>query len=160
MQSSAKTVGEYLKSLPADRRAAISAVRKVILANLPEGYEECMSYGMIGYVVPHRIYPAGYHCDPSLPLPFANLASQKNHMALYLMCCYGDKATDQWFRQAWAAAGKKLDMGKCCVRFKRLEDVSLEVIGQLIARVPVKKYIARMEQVLSERPRKAAKKKK
>ena len=160
MQSSARTVDEYLKSLPADRRAAISAVRKVILANLPKGYEECMSYGMIGYVVPHRIYPAGYHCDPSLPLPFANLASQKNHMALYLMCCYCDKATDQWFRKAWAAAGKKLDMGKSCVRFKKLEDVSLEVIGQLIARVPVKKYITRMEQVLGERPRKAAKKKK
>ena len=160
MQSSARTVDEYLKSLPADRRTAISAVRKVILDNLPEGYEECMSYGMIGYVVPHRIYPAGYHCDPSLPLPLANLASQKNHMALYLMCCYGDKATDQWFRKAWAAAGKKLDMGKSCVRFKKLEDVSIEVIGQLIARVPVKKYIARMEQVLGERPRKAAKKKK
>ena len=160
MQSSAKTVDEYLKSLPADRRAAINAVRKVILANLPEGFEECMSYGMIGYVVPHRIYPNGYHCDPSLPLPFANLASQKNHMALYLMCCYGDKATDQWFREAWEAAGKKLDMGKSCVRFKKLEDVSLEVIGQVIARVPVKNYIARMEQILGERPRKAAKKKK
>jgi hypothetical protein len=160
MQSRARTVDEYLKSLPPDRREVISAVRKVILANLPEGYEECMSYGMIGYVVPHRIYPAGYHCDPSLPLPFANLASQKNHMALYLMCCYGDKATDQWFRKAWAAAGKKLDMGKSCVRFKKLEDVSLEVIGQVIARVPVKNYIARIEQVLGERPRKAAKKKK
>jgi hypothetical protein len=160
MQSSARTVDEYLKNLPADRRAAISAVRKVILANLPKGYEECMSYGMIGYVVPHRIYPAGYHCNPSLPLPFANLASQKNHMALYLMCCYGDKATDQWFRQAWAAAGKKLDMGKCCVRFKKLEDVPLEVIGQVIARVPVKNYIARMEQLLGERPRKTAKRKK
>jgi hypothetical protein len=160
MQSSARTVDEYLKSLPADRRTAISAVRKVILDNLPEGYEECMSYGMIGYVVPHRIYPAGYQCDPSLPLPYANLASQKNHMALYLMCCYGDKATDQWFRQAWVAAGKKLDMGKSCVRFKKLEDVSLEVIGQLIARVPVKNYIARIEQVFGERPRKAAKKKK
>jgi hypothetical protein len=160
MQSSARTVDEYLKSLPADRREAISAIRKVILANLPEGYEECMSYGMIGYVVPHRIYPAGYHCNPSLPLPFANLASQKNHMALYLMCCYGDKATDQWFRKAWVAAGKKLDMGKSCVRFKKLEDVSLEVIGQVIARVPVKNYIARMEQVLGERPGKAARKKK
>ena len=160
MQSSARTVDEYLKSLPADRRTAISAVRKVILANLPEGYEECMSYGMIGYVVPHRIYPAGYHCDPSLPLPLANLGSQKNHMALHLMCCYGDKTTDQWFRNAWVAAGKKLDMGKGCLRFKKLEDVSLEVIGQLFARVPVKNYIARMEQVLSERPGKAAKKKK
>jgi hypothetical protein len=157
MQSDAKTVAEYLKSLPADRRAAISVIRKVILANLPEGYEECMSYGMIGYVVPHSIYPAGYHCDPKLPMPFANLASQKNHMALYLMCIYGDPATDQWFRKAWQAAGKKLDRGKSCVRFKKLEDVSLEVIGQLIARVPVKNYIARIEKVLGERPRRRAK---
>ena len=85
MKSSAKTVDEYLAALPENRRTAISTVRKVILANLPEGYEECMSYGMIGYVVPHRIYPAGYHCDPKLPLPYANLGSQKNHMALYLM---------------------------------------------------------------------------
>ena len=151
MTSKAKTVEEYLKNLPEDRRAAISAVRKVILANLPKGYEECMSYGMIGYVVPHSIYPAGYHCDPKLPMPFANLASQKNHMALYLMCCYGDPATERWFRKAWSAAGKKLDMGKSCVRFKKLEDVSLEVIGQLIARVPVKNYIARIEKVLGER---------
>ena len=151
MTSKAKTVEEYLKNLPEDRRAAISAVRRVILANLPKGYEECMSYGMIGYVVPHSIYPAGYHCDPKLPMPFANLASQKNHMALYLMCCYGDPATERWFRKAWSAAGKKLDMGKSCVRFKKLEDVSLEVIGQLIARVPVKNYIARIEKVLGER---------
>ena len=158
MKSDAKTVKDYLDSLPEDRRAAISAVREVILANLPKGYEECMSYGMIGYVVPHSIYPAGYHCDPKLPLPYANLASQKNHMALHLMCCYGDQATDQWFRKAWQAAGKKLDMGKSCVRFKRLEDISLEVIGQLIARVPVKSYIARIEKVMSETSRKSPKK--
>ena len=159
MKSSAKTVDEYLAGLPEDRRAAISAVRRVILANLPEGYEECMGYGMIGYVVPHRLYPGGYHCDPKLPLPFANLGSQKNHMALYLMCVYGDPATEKWLRNAWEAAGKKLDMGKACVRFRKLEDVSLDVIGKLIARVPVKKYIARIEQVLGERPRRAAKKK-
>src|SRR6187455_958950 len=90
MQSSAKTVQEYLKELPADRREAINAVRGVILANLPKGYEECMSYGMIGYVVPHSIYPKGYQCNPKVPLPFVNLGSQKNHMALHLMCCYGD----------------------------------------------------------------------
>jgi hypothetical protein len=160
MKSSAKTVSEYLGSLPDDRREAISAVREVILANLPKGYEECMSYGMIGYVVPHSIYPAGYHCDPKLPLPYANLASQKNHMALYLMCVYGDKATEQWFRKAWQAAGKKLDMGKSCVRFKKLEDVSLEVIGQVIARVPVEKYIARIEKVMGTTSKKASRKQK
>lgn len=145
MRSNATTVGQYLRELPADRRAAISAIREVILANLPEGYEECMGYGMIGYVVPHRLFPAGYRCDPKLPLPFANLGSQKNHLALYLMTVYGDPETERWFRQAWADAGKKLDMGKSCVRFKKLEDVPLDVIGQVIARVPVKEYIARVE---------------
>ena len=160
MTSKAKTVAEYLKSLPADRRAAISAVRKAILDNLPKGYEECMSYGMIGYVVPHSIYPAGYPCDPSLPMPFVNLASQKNHMALYLMCCYGDPATNEWFVKAWRAAGKKLDMGKCCVRFKKLEDVSLDVIGQLIARMPVKSYLARITEVFDQNARKRKKQKK
>ena len=160
MKSSAKTVNEYLRSLPDDRREAISAVREVILANLPQGYEECMSYGMIGYVVPHSIYPAGYRCDPKLPLPYANLGSQKNHMALYLMCVYGDKATEQWFRNAWQAAGKKLDMGKSCVRFKKLEDVSLEVIGQVIAHAPVDEYIRRIEKVLGTTSNKVTRKKK
>ena len=112
MKSNAATVKEYLASLPADRRTAINAVREVILANLPPGYEERVSYGMIGYVVPHRLYPAGYHCDPKLPLPFVNLGSQKNHMALYLMSVYGDPKMERWFREAWQAAGKKLDMGK------------------------------------------------
>jgi len=158
MQSKAKTVSEYLRSLPDDRREAISAVREVILANLPKGYEECMSYGMIGYVVPHSIYPAGYRCDPKLPLPYAGLASQKNHMSFYVMTVYGDKATEQWFRKVWQAAGKKLDMGKCCVRFRKLEDVSLEVIGKLFARVPVEKYIARIEKDLGESKRKNARK--
>ncbi len=160
MKSSAQTVDEYVRSLPPDRREAISAVRDVILANLPKGYEERMSYGMIGYVVPHSIYPAGYHCDPKLPLPYASLGSQKNHMALYLMSVYGDQATEQWFRKAWQAAGKKLDMGKSCVRFKKLGDVSLEVIGQVIARVPVEKYIARIEEVMGKNPNKTAKRKK
>jgi hypothetical protein len=148
MKSSAATVADYLKQLPADRRAAINAVRKVILANLPKGYVECISYGMIGYVVPHSIYPAGYHCNPKLPLPMAILGSQKNHMALHLMAVYADPATEKWLRDAWAAAGKKLDMGKACLRFTKLEDVPLEVIGRFIARVPVKDYIALMEKNL------------
>src|SRR4051794_35689361 len=118
MTSHAKTVAEYLASLPLDRRTALSAVREVILANLPKGYEECMQYGMIGYVVPHSIYPAGYHCNPSQPLGYASLGSQKNHMAIYLCNVYGHNETEDWFRQAYAATGKKLDMGKACVRFK------------------------------------------
>jgi uncharacterized protein YdhG (YjbR/CyaY superfamily) len=157
MTSAAKTVDEYLAALPADRRATISAVRDVILAHLPEGYAECIQYGMIAYVVPHTLYPPGYHCDPSKPLQYAGLASQKNHMALYLMTVYGDPATEQWFRKAYAAAGKKLDMGKSCVRFKTVEDLPLDVIGQVIARVPVKAYIDRVEQLTNraapKRPR-------
>src|SRR5262245_33001386 len=116
MKSTAASVDEYLQGLPEDRRVAIRAVREVVLRNLPKGYEECMSYGMIGYVVPHSLYPAGYHCDPKQPLPFACLGSQKNHMALYLMTVYGDPATEQWFRKTWLSTGKKLDMGKSCVR--------------------------------------------
>ena len=150
MQSSAKTVQEYLQELPADRRAAINAVRGVIFANLPKGYEECMSYGMIGYVVPHSIYPKGYQCNPKLPLPFVNLASQKNHMALYLLCCYGDPKLKAWLEKAWKDAGKKFDMGGGCLRFKNLEDVPLEVIGQLVVSLPVDVYIRRIEQVFAE----------
>jgi len=152
MKSSAESVDDYLDSLPPDRQEAIRAVRKVILANLPKGYEECMSYGMIGYVVPHSVYPKGYHCNPKLPLGFANLGSQKNYMVLHLMNVYGDAATEQWFRKAWEATGKKLDMGKACVRFKRLEDVPLQVIGQVIARTPVAAFIAKIESMISSRP--------
>jgi hypothetical protein len=156
MTSTAKTVTEYLDALPPDRRTAISAVRDVILTNLPNGYEETMEYGMIGYVVPHSIYPAGYHCDPSKPLTYAMLASQKNHMAIYLCHVYGHKETETWFRKAFQAAGKKLDMGKSCVRFKKIEQLPLDVIGQVIARVPVDKYIACVEQLLNRRPGKPA----
>ena len=105
MQSKAKTVREYLQELPADRREALTAVRGVILANLPQGYEECMSYGMIGYVVPHRIYPQGYQCNPKVPLPFVNLGSQKHHMFMHLMCCYCDPKLKAGFEQAWKDAG-------------------------------------------------------
>src|SRR5947208_11671722 len=136
MQSSAKTVQEYLKELPADRREAINAVRGVILANLPKGYEECMSYGMIGYVVPHSIYPKGYQCNPKVPLPFVNLGSQKNHMAFYLMCCYCDLKLKAWFEKAWKDAGKKFDMGGGCVRFKKLEEGDRGVLGQVVVRLP------------------------
>jgi Domain of unknown function (DU1801) len=159
MQSSAKTVKEYLKELPQERREAINAVRGVILANLPKGYEECMSYGMIGYVVPHSIYPKGYQCNPQLPLPFVNLGSQKNHMSMHLMCCYGDPKLKAQFEKAWKAAGKKWDMGGGCVRFKKLEDVPLEVIGDLVASMPVDVYIQRIEKIFSELAAARAKKK-
>src|SRR5690242_10319869 len=148
MQSKAPTVQAYLRSLPADRRTAISAVRDLVIKNLDPAYEEGMQYGMIGYYVPHRVYPKGYHCDPKQPLPFASLASQKNYMSLYLMSVYcgcvdGDPASRhaQWFREAWAKTGKKLDMGKACIRFKKLEDLPLELIGEAIRRVPASEYI-------------------
>jgi len=146
MQSKAKTVDQYLAELPEDRRAAIAAVRKVILKNLDKDFEEGMQYGMIGYYVPHSVYPPGYHCDPRQPLPYACLASQKNYMSLYLMSVYGDQ--EQWFRQAWAKTGKKLDMGKCCVRFKKLEALPLEVIAETLRRVPAKKHIQQYESVI------------
>ncbi len=145
MQSKAKTVKEYLAGLPEDRRAAIQAVRKVILKNLDKGYEEGIQYGMIGYYVPHKLYPAGYHCDPKQPLPFANLASQKNHMAVYLMCTYISRDHEEWFRKEWDKIGRKLDMGKSCIRFRKLEDLPLEVIGKAIASVSVKELIGYYE---------------
>ncbi len=141
MQSKAQTVAQYLAELPEERRAAISKIRDVIRKSLPKGYEEGMQYGMIGYFVPHSIFPDGYHCDPKQPLPFASLASQKNHMALYLMCIYGSESHKAWFKEAWEKTGKKLDMGKSCVRFKELEDVPLTVVGQAIKKVSVKKYV-------------------
>lgn len=145
MQSKATSVEQYLAELPEDRRQAIQAVRQVVLKNLDKDYEEGIQYGMIGYYVPHRVYPSGYHCDPKQPLPFASLASQKNHMVLYLMCVYGDSEHARWFQEAWAKTGKKLDMGKSCLRFKKLDDLALDVIGEAIRRVPAKKYIAACE---------------
>jgi hypothetical protein len=144
----APTVAGYLAELPVDRREAMAAVREVILRNLDRDYEEGMSYGMIGYAVPHRVFPAGYHCDPRQPLPFAGLASQKGHMSIYLMSAYGDAGESAWLQERFAKAGKKLDMGKCCIRFKRLEDLPLEVIGEAIKRVPAKVYIERYEKAL------------
>lgn len=148
MNSKAQTVKDYLAELPEDRRTALEAVRAAIRKNLDSGYEEGMQYGMIGYYVPHSVFPPGYHCDPRQPLPFASLASQKNHMALYLMCVYGNAELEEWFRREWAKTGKKLDMGKACVRFKKLEDLPLDVIGRTIARVPADKYIAFYEAAL------------
>lgn len=159
MKNKATTPAEYLASLPDDRRKALEAVRKVIRKNLPKGYAEGIQYGMLGYFVPHSVYPDGYHCDPKQPLPFASIASQKNHMGIYLMCIYSSPEREKWFRKAWTATGKKLDMGKSCVRFKKLEDVPLDVVGEAIRRVPVKDYIAQYEAVLKTVGKRPAKKK-
>ena len=141
MKSKATTVKEYLALLPEDRRKAIEAVRKVILKNLDKNYEESMLYGMIGYAVPHRVWPTGYHCDPTKPLMMAALASQKDNLTVYLMSVYSDKAERAWFEKAWKATGKKLSMGGSCVRFKKLEDAALDVVGEAIRRVPAKAYV-------------------
>ena len=138
MKSSAKTPEAYVKSLPADRRAAISQVRAVLLKNLPEGYEEIVDFGMLAYVVPLKRLPETYNGHP---LPIAALASQKQYMSVYLMGVYGDKASRTWFESAFQKAGKKLDMGKFCVRFRKIDDLPLEVIGKAVARVSVDAYL-------------------
>ena len=150
MQSSAKTADEYLAELPEDRRAAISEIRNAVLASLPKGYEETMQYGMITYVVPHSLYPAGYHCDPKQALSFVSVASQKNHMAIYLSCIYQDEGSEARFRDAYAKTGKKLDMGKSCIRFKKLENLALDVVAQAISQVPVEAFVKTYETRLAE----------
>jgi Domain of unknown function (DU1801) len=158
MKSQAVTVEQYLSELPEERRQAIEAVRAVILRNLDPDYEEGMQYGMIGYYVPHRVYPPGYHCDPRQPLMFAGLAAQKNYLALYLMSLYGGGDRLQWFRQAWAKSGKKLDMGKSCLRFQKPEDLALDVIAEAIRRVPAKKYIEYCQAALQAARQRTARK--
>lgn len=160
MQSKATTVEKYLAELPADRRSAIEAVRKVILENLDSGYQEGMLYGMIGYFVPHERYPSGYHCDPKQPLCFIGLASQKNHMALYMMCQYVYGNGEKAFRSAWAKTGKKLDMGKSCIRFKRVDDLALDLIGEAIRETPVEKHIEFYETAFKSMRKRPAKGKK
>lgn len=141
------TVAEYLASLPPERRSAVAAVRKAIVANLDRDFEEGIQYGMIGYFVPHRVFAPGYHCDPKQPLPFAGLASQKGHITLYLMGLYMGPANGkasalrQWFETAWKKSGKKLDMGKACVRFKTIDDVPLDVIAEVFRRQTARAYI-------------------
>lgn len=146
----ATTVESYLAALPEDRRLALAAVRQTILDHLPAGYQEGIQYGFIGYFVPHDAYRYGYHCDPKQPLPLAHIAAQKNHMAVYLFCTYLDGDATAQFIRDWHATGKKLDMGKSCVRFKKLDDLALPVIGRAIARWPVAEFIAAYERGLSQ----------
>ena len=149
MKSKATTVKDYLASLPEDRRKGIEVLRKVIRKNLDKNYEESMLWGMIGYAVPHRVWPLGYHCDPSKPLMMAALASQKSNMTVYLMSVYGDKAERAWFQKAWAKTGKKLNMGGCCVRFTKVEDAALDVIGEAIRRTPAMSYVENYVKILA-----------
>ncbi|MDH5236356.1 MAG: DUF1801 domain-containing protein [Acidimicrobiia bacterium] len=139
---------QYLAELPDDRREQLAAVRDVILANLPDGYVEQMGWGMIAYVIPLGRYADTYNGQPLL---FAALASQKNHMAVYLSNVYADEKSLDWFREAYLATGKRLDMGKSCVRFKRLDQLPLEVIGQAIARTPVEEFLEHYEDAQTDR---------
>jgi uncharacterized protein YdhG (YjbR/CyaY superfamily) len=138
----ASTVAQYLAALPADRRAALNAVRKAINENLPDGYEEGMQFGMIGWHVPLSMYPAGYGENPKVPLPLVALGSQKSGMVLHFLCFYGDPTLSTWFTSQYKKSGKKLDMGKGCVRFKSLGDLALDVVGRTVARVSVKEHVA------------------
>jgi hypothetical protein len=146
MTSTATKPTAYVDSLPEDRKKAMHELRKVILKNLPKGFQEEMSYGMIGYVIPHTLYPAGYHCKPELPLPFLNIASQKNFIAVYHMGMYADKKLLDWFTAEFPKHSKaKLDMGKSCIRFKKPEQIPFELIGELASKMTVKEWIALYE---------------
>src|ERR1017187_1153289 len=146
MQSKAKTVDEYIDSLPEDRKEPIRELRKVILKNLPKGFKEEMGYGMIGYVVPHSLFSAGYHCDPSLPLPYMNVASQKNFIAVYHMGIYCNNKLLEWFTNEYAKVSKaKLDMGKSCIRFKKMDQIPYQLIGELASKITVDEWINIME---------------
>lgn len=146
MQSEAVTPQDYIQSLPEDRQAAMQQLRQVIQENLPEGFKECMAYGMLGYVVPHETYPPGYHCNPKTPLPFLSIASQKNFIALYHMGLYADKELYEWFVGEYPKHSKyKLDMGKSCIRFKKPEAIPYELIAELLTKMTPQQWITLYE---------------
>lgn len=140
---------EYLAAIPEERRAAFEKLRETIVENIPDGFEEGMGYGMIGYHVPHRLYPGGYHCDPKQPLPFAGIASQKNFISLYHMGLYANEELLDWFVAEYPKHSKsKLDMGKSCIRFKKPEQIPFDLIGQLMQKMSVEDWVQLYESVL------------
>jgi hypothetical protein len=146
MQIKADSPDHYIEQLPDERQAPMRKLRQTIIENLPEGFEETMNYGMIGYVVPHAIYPGGYHCEPSLPLPFINIASQKHFIALYHMGIYADKAILDWFTGEYPIhCPTRLDMGKSCIRFKKPELIPYDLIGELLKKISVEQWIETYE---------------
>ncbi|WP_430406201.1 DUF1801 domain-containing protein [Fluviicola sp.] len=151
MQTSGSTPDEIINNAPEERKEALLRLRKTILDNLPAGFKECINYGMIGYVVPHSIYPAGYHCDPKLPLPFMSFASQKNFIAFYHMGLYSDKELLDWFVHEFQQVSKtKLDMGKSCVRFKKPDQIPFELIGKLVSKMSPEDWISNYEKALKK----------
>ena len=152
MKIEANSPNDYISKLPKDRQEVVSELRKVVLDNLPKGFSEEMSYGMIGYVVPHSIYPDGYHCDPKLPLPFLSIASQKNFVAFYHMGIYSNEKLLDWFVKEYPNhSNYKLDMGKSCIRFKRMNDIPYELIGELVGRISVDNWIQTYETAIKRR---------
>lgn len=146
MQYKTKTPAEYIKQIPEERKEPIKKLRKVVLDNLPKGFEEGIGYGMIGYWVPHSIYPDGYHCDPKLPLPFMNIASQKNFIAVYHSGIYADNKLMDWFVKEYPKhTDAKLDMGKSCMRFKKMDKIPYELIGELATKLTVQQWIEMYE---------------
>jgi uncharacterized protein YdhG (YjbR/CyaY superfamily) len=136
------TVQDYIQSLPEDRQSAITKLCSLVKKNLPKGFEECISYGMIGYSVPHSLYPKGYHCDPKIALPFLSIASQKNFIAIYHMGIYADPTLLNWFTQEYPKHSKgKLDMGKSCIRFKKADQIPFELIAELATKMTPKQWI-------------------
>lgn len=143
MQSKATTVEQYLAEVPEDRQAVMRSLHEAVLKVLPKGFEPAIGYGMMGYVVPHSVYPAGYHCNPKDPLPFAGMASQKNHISFYHMGIYADPDLLAWFQQEYAARVKgKLDMGKSCIRFKKAEQVPVDLLAELCSKMSVQDWIS------------------
>ena len=152
MKIEANSPQEYLEKVPEERKEALKKLRSVIKKNLPEGFEEAMSYGMIGYVVPHSIYPDGYHCDPSLPLPFMNLASQKNYIAVYHSGIYANKDMYNWFVEEYRKeTGKKPDMGKSCIRLKNLDKIPFDLIAELSSKITPQEWINTYEQSIRKK---------
>lgn len=142
VSSAAATVSDYLQTLPEDKQPVMLALRTSIQKNIPKGFQECIQYGMISYVIPHTLYPSGYHCDPNQPLPFLSLAAQKNYIAIYHMGLYSDPQLLKWFQDAFAAeSATKLDMGKSCIRFKKPDQVPVALIGQLASRMSAEQWI-------------------
>ncbi|MQP53490.1 MULTISPECIES: DUF1801 domain-containing protein [unclassified Flavobacterium] len=146
MTSATNSPEQYINEAPEDRREALQKLRNIILENLPEGFQECISYGMVGYVVPHTIYPAGYHCDSKLPLPFMSFASQKNSINFYHMGIYAQPELYNWFVSEYPKYSKqKLDIGKSCIRIKKPENIPFELIGELVKKITVADWIATYE---------------
>lgn len=148
MQSEAKTVDQYFDELPEDRKEVMHRLRKLIKENLPDGFEEAMGYGMPGYVVPFSRYPQGYRCDPSVPLPFAGLASQKNHIAVYHMGMYAKPGLHEWFEEEYAKrVGKKPDLGKSCLRFRPTQDIPYDLLAELFRKITVDEWISMVDKI-------------